>query len=344
MKKFNYEVSDATIALKLDGYYVWDTSVIKVDGRYFMFSSRWPYKYGFGWNWLYNSEVILSSSDKPEGPYKFEKVILPRRGKEYFDGMNTHNTCIRRYKDKFYLYYMGTTYNRDPLEDISNIPMDEILDTWDHKRIGLAIADNIMGPYKRINEPLLLPNVDSWDATAITNPAVAIMDDGQTYMIYKSRKNSGEDNTLKLGISYAPTPEGPFTKLLNKPLFDINDKDKHIEDPFFWYDSKKKKFCIITKDDPHNGSLGFTGEWGSGFYVDSDEPTKFNLDEAEKVYSRTFTWKDGTIRTQCNLERPSVLFDENGEPTHMFFASGEGPNPYQFEGQTYIVCMKLNKK
>ncbi len=28
---------------------------------------------------------------------------------------------------------------------------------------------------------------------------------------------------------------------------------------------------------------------------------------------------DGRITTQGNLDRPSVVFDENGEPTHIFF-------------------------
>ena len=39
----------------------------------------------------------------------------------------------------------------------------------------------------------------------------------------------------------------------------------------------------------------------------------------------------------------SVLFDENGKPTHIFCASGEGA-PYSFKGTTYIVCVKLEKK
>jgi hypothetical protein len=38
-----------------------------------------------------------------------------------------------------------------------------------------------------------------------------------------------------------------------------------------------------------------------------------------------------------------VLFDEDGTPTHIFCASGDGPS-YQFNGRTYIVCVKLEKK
>ena len=110
---FGYKAGKAVKALELDGYYVWDCSVIKSGGKYHMFSSRWKKEYGFGWNWLFNSEIIHSVADKPEGPYHFQNVALPRRGREYFDGMSTHNTCIKEYNGKFYLYYMGTTYGGD---------------------------------------------------------------------------------------------------------------------------------------------------------------------------------------------------------------------------------------
>ena len=100
----------------------------------------------------------------------------------------------------------------------------------------------------------------------------------------------------------------------------------------------------ITKDDVKNGSYGVTGEWGAGFYAESDDCMDFTIGEDPKVYSRQVTWEDGSRSLQCNLERPSLLFDENGEPTHIFCASGTGPYPYSFQGVTYIVCMKLEKK
>ncbi len=67
-------------------YWIWDPSVIKgEDGRYHMFASRWSKQYGFG-NWVTNSEVVRAISDTPEGPYEFVEVVLPARGKQYFDG------------------------------------------------------------------------------------------------------------------------------------------------------------------------------------------------------------------------------------------------------------------
>jgi hypothetical protein len=340
---FGYKAGKANIALKLDGYYVWDSSVIKSGGKYHMFSSRWKKEYGFGWNWLFNSEIIHSVSDTPEGPYRFQNVALPRRGREYFDGMSTHNTCIKEYNEKFYLYYMGTTYGGDIPTSANDISSEYGLETWNRKRIGVAVADDINGEFIRRDTPLLEPRTcDYWDCTITTNPSVAIMPDGKTYMIYKSRSAVGKP--LKLGIAVADKPDGVFKRLSDKPILDFADENMHIEDPFIWYDEGKKKFCLITKDDVKNGAYGITGEWGSGFYAESDDCMDFTIGDEPKVYSRTIEWTDGRVTTQGNLERPSVLFDENGKSTHIFCASGFGQQPYDFTDVTFIVCMKLEKK
>ena len=341
-KDFGYKAGKANVALKLDGYYVWDCSVIKSGGKYHMFSSRWKKEYGFGWNWLFNSEIIHSVADKPEGPYRFQNVALPRRGREYFDGMSTHNTCIKEHNGKFYLYYMGTTYGGDIPTSINDVSSAYGEETWNRKRIGVAVADDINGEFVRRDTPLLQPrDCNHWDCTITTNPSVAIMPNGRTYMIYKSRRAVGKP--LKLGIAVADKPDGEFKRLSDKPILDFADENMHIEDPFIWYDAQKKKFCLITKDDVKNGAYGITGEWGSGFYAESDDCVDFEIGDAPKVYSRTIEWTDGKTTTQGNLERPSVLFDENGEPTPIFCARGFAEEPYDFTDITFVVCMKLEK-
>lgn len=338
---FGYKAGKANIALQLDDYYVWDCSVIKSGGKYHMFCSRWKKEHTFGWNWVFNSEIVHCISDEPEGPYQFQNVVLPRRGRQYFDGMNTHNTCIKEYNGKFYLYYMGTTFGGDI--PTGHIDIHYALETWNRKRIGVAVADDINGEFVRRDTPLLEPrDCRFWDCTITTNPSVAIMPNGRTYMIYKSRSAYGKP--LQLGIAVADSPDGEFKRLTDEPIFNFEDENKAVEDPFIWYDDKKKKFCIITKDDAANRIAGVTDEWGSGFYAESDDCIDFVIAEDPKVYSRTVEWADGRITTQANLERPCVLFDENGEPTHIFNASGYGDAPYMFESGTFITCIKLEKE
>jgi hypothetical protein len=160
-------------------------------------------------------------------------------------------------------------------------------------------------------------------------------------MIYKSRRGVGQP--LQLGIAVADRPAGPFTRLTDERILQFSDENLHVEDPYIWYDEGRKKFCLIAKDDCKNGSSGITGEWGGGFYAESDDCIHFEIAENPKVYSRRVTWKDGHTSVQGNLERPYLLFDENGKPTHLFCASGNGSTPYDFQGNTFILCMTLEK-
>ena len=341
MKKFPYQPCDAVLALQSKDYYLWDCSVIYAEGKYHMFSSRWNKEWGFGWNWVFNSEIIHSVSDRPEGPYTYLRTVLPRRGRQYFDGMSTHNTCVRYYDGKYYLYYMGTTYGGPvPQGEETSVAYNE--EVWNKKRIGVAVADSIYGEFIRRDAPALEPrDCSCWDCTVTTNPAVAILPDGKTYMIYKSRCGTGQ--TLQLGVAVADRPDGPFRRLTDDPILQFGDPDKHVEDPFLWYDEGKKKFCILVKDDCKNGSYGLTGEWGSGFYAESDDCIHFVVPEDPKVYSRYVHWADGTESQQGNMERPWLIFNEKGEPEYLFCASGKGPHPYSFEGETFIVAQKMKK-
>ena len=210
-ENFGYKAGEGVKAFQMDGYYVWDCSVIQSGGKYHMFSSRWKKELGFGWNWVFNSEIIHSVSDKPEGPYVFQNVALPRRGREYFDGMNTHNTCIKEYNGKFYLYYMGCTYGGDIPQGPDDYTNEYGIETWNRKRIGVAVADDINGEFVRRDTPILEPrDCRYWDCTITTNPTVAIMPNGKTYMIYKSRAAIGKP--LQLGIAVADTPDGKFER------------------------------------------------------------------------------------------------------------------------------------
>ena len=342
VKQFDYEPAEAVVAYREKDYWVWDSSVIRgEDGRYHLFCSAWPRELGFGCSWLFNSTIIHAVSEKPEGPYAFRNVVLPRRGREYFDGMNTHNTCIRCYRGKYYLYYMGCTYEGEIPGPGDVVSHERFTEVWNRKRIGIAVADSPDGPFVRRDSALLEPRDEShWDCTATTNPAVCILEDGTTYMIYKSRK--GADATLKLGVARADQPDGVFERLQEGPIFDFADEDLHVEDPYLWYDAKRRKFCLIAKDDCKNGSSGITGEWGNGFYAESDDCIHFEIAENPLVYSRTVRWADGHVSKQPNLERPSLLTNENGEPTHLFYASGDG-GTYRFD-DTYVLCMKLVKR
>lgn len=343
MIDFGYKQGKANIALKIDSDYIWDASVIEAEGKYWLFCSHWPFSRGFNWNWCCVSRIFLAVSETPEGPYRFVKDIFVPRDKHYFDGRNTHNTCIKYHKGKFYLYYMGTTYDFPVPEDSLSVPEQTVYDVWNSKRIGLAISDKIDGEYVRRDTPLLEPRpYPKWDSAITTNPSVIIKENGETLMLYKSAiyEKVGRTAPLKIGVAIAPTPEGPFVRYTENPILDFKDAEYSFEDPCLWYDEKRKKYCAIMKDCIGN----VTGQYGDLFYAESDDCKDFALADNPTVISRDVEWTDGHKSKQSNLERPCVLFNKDGEPTHIFCASGDGKQPWAFEGPTYVVCIKLEKK
>lgn len=61
------------------------------------------------------------------------------------------------------------------------IPGERGQEVWNRKRIGLAVADSIEGPFIRQDQPLLEPrDCSHWDCTITTNPSVVILPDGKT--------------------------------------------------------------------------------------------------------------------------------------------------------------------
>ena len=310
-----------------DDLFIWCGSVVKgEDGRFHMFASCWEKELGFGANWLFNSRVVRAVSDTPEGPFRLEETVLPRRGRQYFDGMNTHNPYIRYWNGKYYLYYMGTTYGCPVPTHMDQISSELFTEVWNKKRIGLAVSHSVFGPWERRDTPLLEPRDCSfWDCTATTNPAVAILEDGRTYMLYKSR--SYANATLQIGVAMAERPDGEFRRISEEPVLSFDNPDFHLEDPYLWYEGGK--FRLLIKDDFKNQSGGICGEWGAGLYGESDDCIHWRFADAPKAYSRTVTWDDGSVTTQCNLERPFLLL-QDGKPTHLYLATGDGDRPYGF--------------
>lgn len=319
---------------------IWCGSVIKgEDGRFHMFASCWDRDLGFGMNWLFNSQIVRASSDTPEGPFQLNEVVLPRRGREYFDGMNTHNPYIRFWNGTYYLYYIGTTYGGPVPRHMDEVSPERSTEVWNKKRIGLAVSDSVFGPWKRRDTPLLEPrDCSHWDCTITSNPAAAILPDGKTYLLYKSRSHANA--TLKIGVAAADCPEGPFDRLTDKPIFSFTNPDLHMEDPYLWYEDGK--FRLLIKDDFKNSSKGICGEWGAGLYGESSDCIHWAFADEPKAYSRTVTWDDGSVTTQCNLERPFLLL-QDGKPTHLYLATGNGSQPYGFS-HTWNIVMPLRKE
>ena len=327
--------------LRLAGYWVWCSSAIRAtnpgeDGRFHLFASVWPRGLSMAGHWPTNARIVRAVADTAEGPYVFaDEALPPRPG--FFDSGSMVNPCVRHHAGKYYLYYVATrldfprptpenpiAYVKDPTEN----PLWRQI--WETKRTGLAVADSVHGPWTRLDEPLLHPRPGKWDAMIISNPSIAIREDGYTLMVYKSRRSW--TSPFELGLAHAPHPAGPFTRVTGEP-----DLPFHVEDPCLWYEDGR--FHVIMKD--FHGTIGGVGY--GGVYASSEDGRNWTLGTPPLAYTRTIRWTDGTATTHGNVERAGVLVD-NGQSTHLLFAITQGEEKYNATPETRSIVIPLRTK
>lgn len=312
----HWDKSSQEGAFKMSDWIIWGGSVIKAkDDKYYMFASRWPEHLTMR-SWVTNSEIVLAVADRPVGPYTFKQVVLPARGNQYWDGMATHNPNIQYHDGKYILFYTGVNYDFDQPTD--SVPSREMYErAWNNKRIGVAVADSPMGPWERMDHPVVEPRPGMWDGAITSNPAPVIHDDGSVLLIYKSAPvpypERNKNRTMRFGVAKASHYIGPYERVDHNNQIKISPIDTDVEDPYIWY--AKDRYFMLSKC----MNKMITGESGSGFIAYSFDGVEWLTPEEPAAYSKTVTMLDGTVEKMQKLERPQVLL-QNGNPTHVFFA------------------------
>jgi hypothetical protein len=225
--------------LELEGYYVWCNAPIEApDGRTHVFFSRWPAAMGMG-GWIHGSEIAHAVAPAPEGPYTVVGGVLAPRGLGHWDATTCHNPHIQRVGDRYALFYMGNSNGRT-----------------DTKRVGLALADSLEGPWQRPEAPLLEPGpAGAWDDHCTTNPSLLQHPNGEFWLYYKSWNTAeyaaGQPpirGNRKYGVAIAERLEGPYRKHARNPVIDWSGRgeNQQCEDAFVWREDGR--FRIIVRD------------------------------------------------------------------------------------------------
>lgn len=296
-------------ALEMQGYYVWCNSpIMGNDGKVHVFFSRWEAKKGMG-GWLNDCEICRAVSDSPEGPFEFvETVLAPRPG--MFDATTCHNPSIKKVDGKYALFYMGASNGKTAT-----------------KRIGLAIADSLNGPWQRTDKPMLEAGPQgSWDDHCTTNPSFIKHTNGQYWLYYKSWNTADYEKDAppirgnrKYGLAIAEKLEGPYKKYDRNPLIDFSHKgdNAQLEDAFVWQD--KKGFKLIARD------MGrFNHE--NGLLLQSKDGLKWSEPKIAYYAASRYIQQPPApphLKKYGRFERPQVLFI-NGKPAYLFTASQGG--------------------
>jgi hypothetical protein len=160
---FNYEKTPKVSGFKMEGYWIWGGSMIRVGSTYHLFASRWPKNEAFPDGYRQNSEIVRAISDSPYGPFKFEEVVIGERDSSFWDSNMAHNPAIHKIGDEYVLFYIGSDYTTFRGNTGSLL-----------RRVGYASSGSVSGPWKRSDKPVI--------DTESNNPA--ILDDDEKVKQY----------------------------------------------------------------------------------------------------------------------------------------------------------------
>lgn len=175
---------DEKSGLKMDGYYVWGGSMIKVDETYHLFASRWPADTKFPSGYRTDSEIVRASSKSLTGPFTFQELVVGERDSTFWDSNMAHNPTIHKASDTFVLFYIGSDFTSYQ-ENGTNLL----------RRVGYATSKSINGPWQRSDRPAIDQESN--------NPAVFFEDNGSVKLIFR-------DTQLHMFYATAPSFEGPY--------------------------------------------------------------------------------------------------------------------------------------
>lgn len=337
-------------------WYVWGGSVIRgEDGRYHMFGSRWP-RVQAGENrgmrgWLYVSEIAHYTADQPQGPYAYESTVLKGFddcGHDRWDSRNAHNPCITRMKDpdtgklRYYLYFVANQDDDRMSRAGEEVPPAFRNDWWDRiitQRPGVAVADSLDGPWTRHEAPVIAPPNGPL-RHYLTNPGVVQLPDGTFLMCLKGRSEGKNYGGMIHGWALAKRPEGPFVAQ-DSLLF---PGSVLAEDPCVWIHGG---FIYAAVKD-WNGTLsGVPGIArvraqlsGTGGIPAGGLTWEVPADAS--LSARKIRWDDGTETPLEAIERPCVLLDEQGEPSHLFTAASL-KSPFAPGNLPFNLCQPLER-
>jgi hypothetical protein len=297
--------------LEQEGWYVWCNSPIQgPDGKIHVFFSRWPSTKGMG-GWINSSEIAHAVSAKPEGPFEFVGTVLAPRGVGFWDATTCHNPHIQFVDGKYCLFYMGNSNGKT-----------------NTKRIGLAIADSLEGPWERPDKPLLEAGTKGeWDDHCTTNPAFVKHPNGQYWLYYKSWNSDDYYNSpdpairgnRKYGLAISNSLEGPYQRYNKNPVIDFSKKgnNRQFEDAFVWFE--KGRFKMLARD------MGvFNHE--VGLYLESKDGLQW--DEPQIAYKALKEYvkeppAPAHLKRYGRFERPQILFIK-GKPAYLFTTAQGG--------------------
>ena len=183
---------------KMEGWFVWGGSVIKVGDTFHLFASRWPEETTFPNGYRSHSEIVRATAKDPTGPYAFEEVVLSGRKGEWWDGKMCHNPKIVQSGDTYVLYYIGSRVGGRL------------------RKCGYAWSKSIEGPWTRCEEPLPFGKDHN-------NPAPYVHEDGRILLAFR-------DLNVRMHLAEADRFDGAYKIVARSITARSEDPDLYRSD------------------------------------------------------------------------------------------------------------------
>jgi hypothetical protein len=347
--------------------FVWGASVIKGDdGMYHMLYSTW--KCGdsfpqFSDSWVLHSEIAYAVSEHPDRDFHSQQIVLRGRALEgdtaAWDAQMVHNPHIKRFNNKYYLYYGA---GKDPGKVLPGSPGAELNQrnrVQQSQQIGViefdSFADLLKGRYIRYDSPLLSPRTRvkpdhviapsppgteaKPDNIIVVNPSVVQRSSDGKYLLYFKGNLYDPSWRGVHGVALADSPTGPFTAI-DQFVFDVRNEDGTLangEDPYVWYHRKHGRFYAVLKD--FTGKI--TGKDPGLALLESIDGIEWTLPEEPFFMKKELVLNTGDTLSVKNLERPQLLLDEKGNPLVLYAACSLGNVGNKKDGSTFNVHIPL---
>lgn len=299
--------------------WTWGGSPIVDDtGVFHLFSSEMSNQCGI-LHYCVSSRVIHLTSPSATGPYTRREIALSPRADAWDNGA-IHGISVHRLPNKTYvLFYMGSMQpglKKQPNCSAGSGEKSANSTFGSHagRRIGIATAQSLEGPWRRLSAPIFGPDAHAWDNIDVSNPSPIIQKNGSVILLYKGRGSRQQH----MGLAFASSINGPYVRNSSG----ATAPNLPGEDPWGWVDDETGIFHAVF----HTGN----GRTSAGSHRWSADGIHWYGDGSTAAYTGLMNWANDAdpaharkVTVLARRERPQILLQGEagssyGRPRYLF--------------------------